>query len=216
MKICVITYNIPHKKTQDVLFRLRALGYNDVECVAFPFIKRKKFTPLVQHRVTDLIDVHPRLLCHELGYEYTEAVDFRLYDKILIGGANILSKDTIGGYEIINSHPGYLPYVRGLDSLKWAILKGFPIGVTTHVINEGIDEGEVIEQRFIKVDYFDTIHSLGQKTYALEVEMLVDAITNPNRTVLEGDMGYNPPPNRRMPHRLEVKMLDKLKLLQIG
>ena len=212
--IGVITYNIPHKKTQDVLFRLKAMGYDDVECVAFPFIKRKKFVPLVQHRVMDLIDVNPFSLCHRLGYTYTQDVDFSKYDKILIGGANILSKEVIGDYEIINSHPGYMPYVRGLDSLKWAILKGLPIGVTTHVINENIDEGLIIEQRFIEVGYFDTIHSLGQKTYAMEVEMLVDAITNPNRTMPE--FGYNAPPNRRMPHRLEVKMLEKLKRLQLG
>jgi phosphoribosylglycinamide formyltransferase-1 len=211
--IGIITYDIPHKKTQDVLFRLKALGYNDVECIAFPFIKRKKFTPLVQHRITDLIDVAPDILCKRLGYSYTKGIDFERYDKILIGGANILSKEIIGKYEIINSHPGYMPYVRGLDSLKWAILKGFPIGVTTHVINEKIDEGLIIEQRFISVDYFDTIHSLGQKTYAIEVEMLIDAIHNTDRAVPEWGT-Y--PPNRRMPHRLEVKMLEKLKLLQIG
>jgi phosphoribosylglycinamide formyltransferase-1 len=211
--IGVITYNIPHKKTQDVLFRLKALGYDAVECIAFPFIKRKKFIPLIQHRPPDLIDVCPVKLCLRLGYGYTTEVDFNRYDKILIGGANILPKEVIGDFEIINSHPGYMPYVRGLDSLKWAILKGLPIGVTTHVINEFIDEGLVIEQRFIPIDYFDTIHSLGQKTYAMEVEMLVDAMNNPNRTVME--WGTHPP-NRRMPHRLEVKMLEKLKLLQIG
>jgi len=205
--IGVITYNVPHKKTQDVLFRLKALGYNSVECVAFPFIHRKKFTPLVQHRVTDLIDVHPAKLCNRLGYAYTEKVDFKKYYKILIGGANILPKEVIGNFEIINSHPGYMPYVRGLDSLKWAILGGWPIGVTTHVIDENIDAGMIIEQRFIEVDYFDTIHSLGQKTYALEVEMLIDAMHSTARTIPEW---VAHPPNKRMPHRLEVKMLSKL------
>lgn len=209
----VITYNVPHRKTQDVLFRLKALGYKDVECIAFPFIKRKKFIPLVQHRLGDKIDVHPWTLCARLGYGYTDEVDLSRYDTILIGGANILPKEVIGDLEIINSHPGYMPYVRGLDSLKWAILKGYPIGVTTHIIDENIDEGLIIEQRFIEVDYFDTIHSLGQKTYALEIEMLIDAIGNPSRRVPEWGTYL---PNKRMPHRLEVRMLEKLKLLQIG
>ncbi|ODS39455.1 MAG: hypothetical protein A7316_11025 [Candidatus Altiarchaeales archaeon WOR_SM1_86-2] len=211
--IGVITYNIPHKKTQDVLFRLKAFGFNDVECIAFPFIKRKKFTPLVQHRPTDLMDIPPHILCKRLGYNYIENVDLGKYEKILIGGANILPKEVIGNFEIINSHPGYMPYVRGLDSLKWAILKGFPIGVTTHVIDENIDEGLIIEQRFINIDFFDTIHSLGQKTYVMEVEMLIDAINNTNRTV---PIWGKYPPNRRMPHRLEIKMLERLKQLQIG
>lgn len=37
-------------------------------------------------------------------------------------------------YRIINAHPGYIPVVRGLDSLKWAIVEGLPIGVTTHLL----------------------------------------------------------------------------------
>ena len=40
---------------------------------------------------------------------------------MLIGGAGILPKKLVNSMKIINSHPAYLPYVRGLDSLKWAI-----------------------------------------------------------------------------------------------
>lgn len=206
MTIGVITYDVPHRKTQDVLFRLKASGY-DAECIAFPFINRKKFVPLVKHRITDVIDIPSKVLCDRLGFGYTETVNFAKYDKILIGGANILPKEIIKDFEIINSHPGYMPFVRGLDSLKWAILRGLPIGVTTHVITEEVDWGDVIEQRFIPIEYFDTIHSLGQKTYAMEVDMLINAINISNRTQLSGKA---PPPNRRMPHRLEVQMLAKL------
>ena len=208
MKIGVITYDVPHKKTQDVLFRLKAYGYDDVVCIALPFIPRKKFIPLIRHRMVNELPIQPWVFCNSLGFTYTESLRLTQYDKIIIGGANILSKDMIGKHEIINSHPGYLPYVRGLDSLKWAILGGYPIGVTTHVI----DGGMMIDQQLITIDYFDTIHSLGYKTYQKELDMLIDALINDTRIPIDkGNL-----PKRRMPHRLEVKMLAKLESLKMN
>lgn len=210
--IGIITYDIPHRKTQDVLFRLRAYGYTEVECVATKFIKRKQFVPLVRHRNVKALNIHPSELCRNMGYTYTEEIDLSRYDKILIGGCGILSEDIIEGYEIINSHPGYLPYVRGLDSVKWAILEGYPIGVTTHVINKDIDAGLMIDQRFIQVDFFDSLQNVGMKVYELELDMLIEAIDNPNRTPIDASR-Y--PPHRRMPHRLEMKMLEKFERMKL-
>jgi len=212
MKIGVITYDVPHKKTQDVLFRLKAYGYTFVECIAFPFIKRKKWVPLIKHRMVNELPIDPQTFCAKLAYYYTTKVDLAQYDKIIVGGSNILSKETIGNHEIINSHPGYLPYVRGLDSLKWAILDGRPIGVTTHVIDESIDGGTMIDRKVIPINYFDTIHSLGYKTYQTELDMLIDALTNDTRILL----GEGNPPKRRMPHKKEVQMLAKLEKLKMN
>lgn len=210
--IGVITYDVPHRKTQDVLFRLRAYGYQDVECVATKFIQRKRFVPLVQHRSTTVLDIHPRELCKNLGYSYTEYIDFNKYDKIIIGGCNILPGSLIDGFEIINSHPGYLPYIRGLDSVKWAILEGYPIGVTTHVIDKNIDAGQIIDQRFIKIGYFDSLQNIGMRVYEMELDMLIEAINNTNRVPM---IAEHYPPRRRMPHRLEIKMLAKLEYLKM-
>ena len=106
MKVGVITYDVPHKKTQDVLFRLKAHGYDDVECIALPFIQRKKYVPLISHRIVNELPIPPKVFCQRLDFTYTEKVDFDRYDKIIIGGANILSSEMIGKHEIINSHPG--------------------------------------------------------------------------------------------------------------
>ena len=211
MNIGVITYDIPHKKTQDVLFRLKVAGFANVECVALPFIDRVNFKSLVSCRLGDGVDILPDVFCERLGYGYTENVDLKKYDKILIGGARILEQSFIKGYEIINAHPGYLPYVRGLDSLKWAILNGLPIGVTTHTIDENIDLGLMIAQELINVDYFDTIHSLAYRLYMLELDMLLAAIDNSNRSPLVAKY----PPNRRMSHVLELKMLVKLEQMKL-
>lgn len=44
MKIGVITYDKPHRKTQDVVMRLILNGYRDIHLLMIPWIERKKFT----------------------------------------------------------------------------------------------------------------------------------------------------------------------------
>ena len=205
MKIGIITYDVPHKKTQDVLLRLKAYGYDNVECIALPFIERKKFIPLIIPRSTKPMPIAPEKFCNNLGYSYTRNVDLSQYDKILIGGANILPKELIGEYEIINAHPGYLPIIRGLDSLKWAVLDGLTIGVTTHIINEDIDSGYMIDRIIVSKNHTDTIHSLANKVYLLELIMLVDALTNLNREEMVNIDNYTV--HRKMPHETELKMI---------
>ena len=47
-------------------------------------------------------------------------------------------------------HPGILPQNRGLDSVKWAIAKGIPQGVTCHIIDKNIDRGlKIIQEEII-------------------------------------------------------------------
>lgn len=209
--IGVITYDVPHRKTQDVLFRLKAHGFQSVECIATRFIQRKQFVPLVRHRNVNALNIHPARLCQNLGYQYTETINLKSYEKVIIGGCGILPANIIEGVEVINSHPGYLPFVRGLDSLKWAILEGYPIGVTTHVVNEDIDSGILIDQRFIDIGFFDSLQNIGMEIYELEINMLIEAINNPNRQ----PMGRGNPPHRRMPHRLEMEMLAKFERMKL-
>ena len=70
-------------------------------------------------------------------------------------------EEFISRYRIINSHPGYIPLARGLDSFKWALYYHLPIGVTTHFLGEYVDAGEVIERREIPINDTDTFHSLA-------------------------------------------------------
>ena len=49
--IAVISYNTPHRKTQDVLFQLKAKGYENICVLALPFVKRENpFQPIFVHR----------------------------------------------------------------------------------------------------------------------------------------------------------------------
>ncbi len=64
----------------------------------------------------------------------------------------IFDKNFLNIYKnrIINCHAGALPFYRGRSPIKWAIINGEKkIGITTHIINTGIDKGDILDQKFI-------------------------------------------------------------------
>ena len=74
------------------------------------------------------------------------------YDLIIsFGYRHILSKDVIESVNcpILNLHIAYLPYNRGAHPNFWAFYDKTPSGVTIHLVNEGIDTGPIIYQRYI-------------------------------------------------------------------
>ena len=119
-------------------------------------------------------------LCKNLGYEYQtgQLEEFHIENDrvVLIAGAGIIPDEFVKSHTVLNAHPGYVPNCRGLDALKWAIIEKQPIGVTTHIIGDYVDAGEVIERRNIEVNAYDTFHALSQRVYENEVSMLVEAI----------------------------------------
>lgn len=63
----------------------------------------------------------------------------------------------------INVHPSYLPHNQGADGSSWSIIEGTPHGLTLHYMDEGIDTGDMIAQKEVKVDFTDTVTSLIPK-----------------------------------------------------
>lgn len=207
MKIGVITYDIPHKKTQDILVRLID---KDITVITTPFHERKQQKKLYSHRPNMYSDVSTIKLCETLGFNYRKYSSKIINDMnvVLIGGCGIIeTSDT----KIINSHPGYLPYCRGLDALKWAIYNGNPIGVTTHVINNEVDAGYLIEQEFITVNFYDTFHSVAMRQYNKEIDLIVKSI---NKPVCEKIDIKNHIVNKRMPIELEPIMFERFETLR--
>ena len=209
--IYVLTYDFPHKKTQDLLFKLKIKGYN-VTVIGTPWVKRKNFTPLIPHRFFKADDIQPLELCNKLGFKYKKVQslnELEVTDYILIGGAGIIPKKLTDSKKIINSHPAYLPYMRGLDSLKWAIFEGKPIGVTTHIISEETDTGWLINKQLLPLYSWDTFHSVAYRQYEMEIDMLVDSIEDVKTATLEPLSSSYCEPQRRMPHRHEMKLINR-------
>jgi len=215
--IAILTYDYPHRKTQDIVFRLIAYGYSDLILIATPYDVRKQHNPIYQHRPQEVINVYPELLACRMGIDFVRCeisgLDsiLKLYnpETIMIGGAGILPAELAKNHRIINSHPAYLPFVRGLDGLKWAIYEGKPIGVTTHIISGDVDLGRIIERRLVSLLPNDTFHSVAFRQYWIEIEMLCDSVNY----IGHGEAITEPygEANRRMDKATEIEMMRRFK-----
>lgn len=173
----------------------------------------KKREPLIQHRPTAENVVDTEKLAQNLSYQYfcIDSVRFikePINTVFLICGAGILPQDFVENYQIINAHPGYIPYSRGLDALKWAIYEQQPIGVTTHLLGEEVDAGVILQRKLVPIKENDTFHTVAQRQYELEIAMLVDAISllgEKHENVLGGDF----PIHKRMPLEKERLLYER-------
>ena len=58
----------------------------------------------------------------------------------------------------INLHPSLLPLYRGRAAINWAILNGeTDIGLTAHLIDEGVDTGPILRQESIRLERTDDV-----------------------------------------------------------
>lgn len=71
--------------------------------------------------------------------------------------------------KIINLHISLLPYNRGADPNFWSYLENTPKGVTIHLIDKGIDTGDIIVQKEIDID--EDKHSLKTSYNLLNIEI---------------------------------------------
>lgn len=76
---------------------------------------------------------------------------------------------------VLNLHPAYLPWGRGWHTPSWALLQGTPIGATLHVMDTGVDSGDVLHQRALEVSPGDTANTLYSRLKRLELEVFREA-----------------------------------------
>ena len=217
-KIAVISYNTHHRKTQDVLNGLKAKGYEKIKVFALPFVQRENpFKPIYQHRPSKAIEVEPIEFCKNFGYSFdlttAETLNEQLNDfeadYVIIAGAGLLPDELVENHKIINTHPGFLPLTRGLDSLKWAITKGVKIGVTTHFVDTEADAGFLIEQKLVPIYGNDTFHSVAYRQYEMEIEMLINSVELiPTLTDFKSLSSNEFEATRRMPKAIEENLMQ--------
>lgn len=220
MNIVVLTYDHPHRKTQDLILKLLANGVKPL-VIGTEWTEMKSFKPIISHRPANPMNITLSNFCENLGLELILTTKLNLYktlkkcgtvDFILLATGNIIEAEIVSEFKVINSHPGYLPNIKGLDALKWAILYEQNIGVTTHYVNNQVDGGIIIERKIIPVFYEDSFHNLAYRQYEMEVDLLVNSINCIPENIEIGESDYET--FRRMPHRLEFRMLDKFEELR--
>lgn len=87
---------------------------------------------------------------------------------LLLWWPNIIRPSLInsakGGF--VNTHPSLLPHNRGKHYNFWALVEQCPFGVSLHLVEEGIDCGNIVAQREIGYTWEDTGETLYRKAIA--------------------------------------------------
>ena len=92
----------------------------------------------------------------------TEKVNF----ICLAGFMKMLSKKFVNNWDkrIINIHPSLLPSFPGLNPVQQALDKGVKYtGCTIHFVDEGMDTGQIIDQRIVKLKRSISLQKLTKK-----------------------------------------------------
>jgi methionyl-tRNA formyltransferase len=80
-------------------------------------------------------------------------------------------------YGCINLHASLLPKYRGPSPIQAAILAGDQeTGVTTMLLNEGMDTGDILLQRIIEIKEEDTAGTLHEKLAAVGAPLVVETL----------------------------------------
>lgn len=76
------------------------------------------------------------------------------YNICIQGGTGILRNEVIQSFSlgILNFHPGDLPGYRGCSAPEWQIYEEKEVICTCHLIDEGIDTGNIISKKVLNVD----------------------------------------------------------------
>lgn len=98
---------------------------------------------------------------------------------IVVAYGKILPKSVlkIPEHGCINVHASLLPKYRGAAPMAWAIIRGEKVtGVTTMLMDEGLDTGPILLQQATEISIKDTTGSLGQKLSEMGASLLNETV----------------------------------------
>lgn len=99
----------------------------------------------------------------------------------------------------INLHASLLPKYRGAAPIAWAIINGDrQTGVTTMLMDEGLDTGPILLQREMEINDDDTAGSLSLKLAELGASLLIETLEGMRGGLIKptpqkGTASYAPP-----------------------
>lgn len=128
----------------------------------------------LQHGITPL---QPGKVKEEAFQEHIRALQPELI--VVVAYGQILPKSIlkIPQYGAVNVHASLLPQYRGAAPIVWAILKGEKTtGVTTMLMDEGMDTGDILLQEEIPIEEADTAETLQQRLALLGAQLLMETL----------------------------------------
>jgi len=146
-------------------------------------------------RHSDYVDLSS--LCEDAGARLIHAAQINDEDVIaqireaepdlvlVIGWSQICRAEFLGirPGRVFGYHPAALPRLRGRAPIPWTILAGEPITAgTIFRIDEGVDSGDIIAQRFFHVAERETAQSLYRKHMAALPLLIEDTLAAASRS----------------------------------
>ncbi|KUP92423.1 MupA/Atu3671 family FMN-dependent luciferase-like monooxygenase [Tritonibacter horizontis] len=105
-----------------------------------------------------------------------------------IANLRVLSAAVLGQARLgaVNFHDGPLPERAGLNTPNWAIIEGATEhGITWHLIEGGVDEGDILAQRRFALAPDETAFSLNSKCYGAALDSFGDVLDQLETGVLD-------------------------------
>lgn len=117
-------------------------------------------------------NINDSIFINKLSALKPEVIVVVAYGKIL--RAPIL---TLPPYGCINVHASLLPNYRGAAPIQWAIINGEDkTGITTMLMDEGLDTGDILLQEEIEIYDEDTTETLGKRLAELSAPLLIKTL----------------------------------------
>ncbi len=99
---------------------------------------------------------------------------------VVVNGTRIIGKKLLESTDtvFINTHAGITPLYRGVHGAYWALAESKPdlVGTTVHLVDKGIDTGNIIEQAFFDVTEDDNFATYPYLHTAFGIPILLDAV----------------------------------------
>ena len=115
-------------------------------------------------------------------------------DLIVFTGGNILRKQLLAvpRLGVLNVHLGLLPEIRGMSSPEWSLLTRFPVGITFHYMDAGIDTGPILRRyEFPDALECESLSDLRNRLIAFGVAKIGDVLEGLVRGTISAEQQSN-------------------------
>jgi len=126
---------------------------------------------------------------------------------VVVAFGQILPKSLleIPKYGAVNVHGSLLPQYRGAAPIAWAILRGeTKTGITTMLMDEGMDTGNILMQEEIPIKKEDTGETLQEKLSSLGARVLMETVAR----MKEGCLSPSPQDDSKATYAPPLKKED--------
>jgi len=98
-------------------------------------------------------------------------------DLVILLHSRLITKDLFQSGKCFNIHPSLLPAFPGMNATKNAFEKGVRyIGVTSHLVDEGIDTGPILSQCLVPVSKGESINEINRKSHYLRIHAFLQIL----------------------------------------